>query len=477
VNTWFDDLAMNEPTSNNSSKREVRVGDKELVAEVRTRASAAIVSWLRERPEFIFWHSYEQLAFTDHQWLRFVGYGRRDALDAASVVRVLVRESPFRFQHFEAKWIGETGYYTRLVVTLKPASEWSDVLGEVWQGEQPPPFGLSQPGQKLLQWLQDPRHQDQWVERMTVGRQAGLRGTSWTAELITTHLKEIQRKAAPALKWESRETDFRISLSESSVSGTAPLSSAGPLNPVLPVDVKEVTFAEMERFRVALYDWVLVAELPDDNRELLIWRIDTRATLHRCFSLWEPNRWEISDLTGFLSEVGVEHGLLWGYSFQDPEPWTYVCVPKDGWTWQRVKESIHSSRSGPSLAERYGLSTDAAAVLRWFTTLRPKEWRGAMTPTVEKHLKTRIGIEPDWDAQNFGVFLRMLAEELTEKTEWRVRIEPWRGGYGGDGHRLIVRRKPNEFDTAVHQIQLAALAKGKALPCDQIESTLRKLLG
>jgi len=37
------------------------------------------------------------------------------------------------------------------------------------------------------------------------------------------------------------------------------------------------------------------------------------------------------------------------------------------------------------------VSLESAALVKWFTTLRQKEWLGALTPPVEDHMQKRIG--------------------------------------------------------------------------------------
>ncbi len=466
---------MNEETPNSPPPTVAKRSDKELVTEIRTRARAAILTWLREQADFVFWHPFEQIASSEYQWLRFLGYSYRDHLDAASVVKVLTRESPFPFHSFEASWVADGRYQPHLLVNLMPEAEWTDAVAEAWDGMERPPHALSDPAHRLLSWAMEPAHQNQWIEKGALGRQACLRGTSWTIEFLVTHLKEARTKAVPNLRFETKETLVCVSFGP--LQAPAPAAAEfGPLNPVCPVDLRRVVYAELDRFREALYNWILAADLPTDQRCLVVWRFQDRTTFRRCFPQWEPEDWKVSDLTTFLSETGIEHGLVWGYSFQDPDPWEYICAPKEGWTWERVKKSIQVARSGPSLASRYGISKDAAALLRWFTSLHPEKWFGAMTPLVEKHWETGIGIATDWNRENLGAFLTMLAEELTEKTEWRVRVQPWNVGWQQNGHRLVVRKKPTDIEAATREVQLVALSQGKLLPRDRVEAVLRHLL-
>jgi len=115
--------------------------------------------------------------------------------------------------------------------------------------------------------------------------------------------------------------------------------------------------------------------------------------------------------------------------------------------------------------------------VKWFTTLRQKEWLGNLTPRIEDHLKHRIGISTDWQRENLGVYFSMLAEEISDCTEWKVTVHPWAGGgWGGPAHRLLVKRKPTAFEEVVRQIQVLGIREGKLLARDKVEGTLRAIL-
>lgn len=466
---------MNEPAAERAKPTVVRLKDKALVDQICAQARDAILNNLRERTELIFWRSSLRESFSPYHLGRFLGFGRNDKLDFNSVAKVLAHFSPMKFRTFDVIWTADDEHYPAMTISLKEANEWTDVLGEAWEGLECPPHGLSEPAARLLEWARQEKNQKQWTDKSAIGRQARLRGTSWTADFLTHHLKEIQRKANAGLCFEEKDGDFRLWFEQPKL---APgLHQHGPLNPLLTIDFKEVVYANLNQFRETLYEWILGAQLPPDSAELLIWRIHDRATLHRCFPAWLSQNWEASTLYGFLGEVGLDHGLLWGYSFKDPDPWEYLCRPKDGLTWENVTSSIRAARSLPPLHERYGISLESAALVKWFTTLRQKEWLGALTPPVEDQLQKRIGISAQHgDRDNFGVYLSMLAEEITEKTEWKVSVHEWKGGWGGAAHRLLVKRKATDVDDITRRIQMWGLEKGKLLRPERVKEMLHSLL-
>jgi len=421
---------MNDEVADTKKLTVVRLKDKELVETLCQRARLAVLAWLRGRTSQVYWHNGKSVDFSYYDFGRFLGIARGEKLDLPSVANVLAHNSPVKFRTFEANWIYQEHGYPGLRVFLTDSSEWVDVMAEAWEGLERPPHNLSEPAGNLLVWEQKEGHQKEWIDRATIGRQAQLRGTSWTADFLACHFKEIQHKANIGLLFEQKEDEFRLSFDQPQSVAPAMLRH-GPLNPMMPLDFKQVTFAELCRFSELVYDWILAAELPADTASLAIWQIHDRATLFRCFPKWTPENWSISTLLDFLSQVALDHGLLWVYSFQDPQPWFYECCPKPGLTWTHIKASILKARVLPPLTDRYGISAEAAALVKWFTTLRAKEWVGNLTPLVEDHLKTRIGISPGWDDKNLSIYFFMLAEEISERTEWKVTVHPWNSGWGG----------------------------------------------
>ena len=465
---------MNEESVPKVEATVVHLKDKELVEQICARARNAVLTWLREKQQFVFWYPAVGASFSPYHLSRFLGYGRNDKLDFDSVAKVLTHHSPMKFRTFEVTWTGGDEHYPGVSIGLKDQFEWTDVLTEAWGNLQRPPSNLSEPAARLLIWAQQDNNQNQWVQKSVVGRQAKLRGTSWTSDFVTNLFEEIQSKTNTGLKFEQREDEFQVRFEQPHPQSAH--QQHGPLNPVLILDFKEVSYAQLDRFRETLYDWILAAQLPAGDVELAIWHINDRSTLLKCFPAWQSQDWSISTLVDFLSEVALDHGLLWGYSFQDPQPWRYVCCPRQGLTWEDVKALIHKARSLPPLTEQYGISDEAAALVKWFTTLRQKEWLGKLTPPVEDNLEKRIGISTDWHRENLRVYFSMLAEEISERTEWKVMVYPWSGGWAGATHRLLVKRKPTAFEDVVQQIQVLGISQGKVLERENIQTALCALL-
>jgi len=467
---------MNEAIEPKKKSIVVRMEDKELIEQLCQRSRQAALAWIRDVAEHPFWWGGDTQHFTYYDFGRFLRIKRSENLDLPSIARALTRCSPMMFRTFEANWTGGDRANPSLRVHLNDQVEWPDVLNEAWEELERPPYNLSEQAGKLLKWAEQKKNQHQWVDPATIGRQALLRGTSWTLEYLAKRFTEIQAKANVGLKVDQNTYDFRVSFGRPSPI-EPPKPEHGPLNPVLKADFTKVEFAELDRFKEELYDWILAANLPNDSTLLAIWRFHDRATLFRCFPSWGKDHWNISTLSQFLGEVRLEHGLTFGYSFVDPQPWYYVVGPRqEGVTWNDIKARISKARNSPPLTEQYGISKDAAALLRWFTTLKPNEWTANLTPAVEKKLKVRIGISIDLEDKNFGIFLSLLAEEISDKTEWKVTVHSWKDRYSDITHRLSIRRKPTSFDEVVKQIQMLAISEGKVIGKEKVQTKLRGML-
>src|SRR5438445_6682254 len=202
---------MNEEAPTPEKLTVVRLKDKELVDQLCHRARQGVLTWLRERSEHVFWHGSDSEVLGYFSLGRFLGISRRERLNLQSVAKVLTHHSPVSFRTFVAHWSGGEGSNPRVQVCPTDTAEWTDVLNEAWEGIERPPHNLSEPGDKLLKWAQQPKNQDSWIHRATIGRQAQLRGTSWTADFLAGVFKEIQRKADIGLKVEQKEDEFRLS--------------------------------------------------------------------------------------------------------------------------------------------------------------------------------------------------------------------------------------------------------------------------
>ena len=89
-----------------------------------------------------------------------------------------------------------------------------------------------------------------------------------------------------------------------------------------------------------------------------------------------------------------------------------------------------------TLEARYGLTPDAARLLEWIESRDRKEMLGNWTPVVEPAIKPEIGIAADWPEENLPALLQMLSDEIREKTDYDLSLQPWR-----ENGKLLTRIK------------------------------------
>lgn len=120
---------------------------------------------------------------------------------------------------------------------------------------------------------------------------------------------------------------------------------------------------------------------------------------------------------------------------------------------------IRQEMSQPSLEVQYGIGPEAAKLLRWMETLpREKRLLGRVTPVVEDAAEKWIGIKCPWSEENTSVNLRLLIDELNDRTSCSFELVPW-VECGRRKSRIIIGRKKGQVDqvmTILRQMSAAA---------------------
>ncbi|MBI5818663.1 MAG: hypothetical protein HZA88_06710 [Verrucomicrobia bacterium] len=433
------------------------------------KCSSGVLDLIRQRPTYVFHEGSFTHEFTDYQLGRFLGFERKDQFEHVSLVNALSHLAFPEFKSFTVKFDEEKySMRARLCIGLKENAEWCNVLDEAWShlSRANPPH-LTDNANQLLRWARQRSRPENWVARSTLGRQAGLRGTSWTSDLIKTHLDEIRRKTDATIRYENKQDEFRIWF-ESNVN--SPLE-VGPINPSLEFSFKDPSYREWEQFERLVYSIVKETTFPDGHEWLVLFRIQDRRTLKTCFPKWDGHD---KDLWNFFGQAKLQCGLALGYSFQDPNPWTIHIGPKQGTDWPKVKAAIHAKETSPSLEQKYGLSGAAGQLLRWIERIAAAD--GTLTPTVEDHLHQQIGLDPEWDRNNLPAYIVQLVEEINENTDYRLRVQPWTH-CNQVMTRLAVKKKHVEMDSVIRQIQWLGLSQNRVLNSTEVRRVLDQLLG
>lgn len=305
-----------------------------------------------------------------------------------------------------------TFFYARLV----DGHEWPEAFREAWQGEVPNEHFLSDAATRLLALMREETVGTGSLKECSVNCKIGLNAMD---NRLENHLKEIVTKTGAALRWKAegwgRDRKFQISLDATQ---QALLPEGCGLNPALNLDFGRYTRDDLDRTASLFHELILKAG-PQGNDPVYLLRISSDAELRQCF----PGKGEhgISKFVEFLSDVPFNPAVELAYDFRDyASCWFIRLTPKLDWSSSLA--AIKTEPSQPGLAERLGVSEDAAKLLAWLERLRPKELVGRYTPMVENKCEKRIGIKCPWDSKNFPAYIRMLVEEINEKTDYDLRI-------------------------------------------------------
>jgi len=360
----------------------------------------------------------------------------------------------------------------QLSIRIKAGFQWRNVSEEPWKCTAVPnPDFLTDNAAKLLQWVRSEKNTREFTDQNKIGRQSKLRGSY---DQIRNLFKEIQAKVQPRLVVEVKGWwgPFKAYFAKEQPR----YFHIGPLNPPLGLSLSKVEHDELMRFKRWLYAELQRMDFPRNNEFVGIFEVADRRAVKACFSDW-PTGFSWDDkIREFFDSLRLMPGICIHCLFESgPGPWLVTCSLSEGWTWSRVKEWLREQQSMPPLRQRYGLSEHGAALLEWIVGLRPEEYLGRLTPVVEDHLELDIGIETDWPEENIPAYLAMLVEEINEKTEFDLLLQPWQQ-HGNAETRIRVKHKRSEMDSLVRAIQLFGLSRNKTLDAERVKATVDALI-
>jgi hypothetical protein len=246
------------------------------------------------------------------------------------------------------------------------------------------------------------------------------------------------------------------------------------LNPVFKGNLDRITKDDLDGWRDLIHAHLLNLQPAGTDPISLLW-IDDRAELERVFPSFPFGRHSDGDeVVEFISEIPVHPEIQVGYDFRsETDVWSVRLAPVK--TWESMLRALQDLRDQPSLESRYGISTDAARLLRWIEGLHDKDYLGRLTPVVEDELRKKIGIQCPWDKENLPAYLMELLSELNERTPCELTLQPWKC-HSESKHRIRVSKKKSDGATFIQQIQLLALKHGKTVPADRIREFISELL-
>jgi hypothetical protein len=180
---------------------------------------------------------------------------------------------------------------------------------------------------------------------------------------------------------------------------------------------------------------------------------------------------EFFDALRLIESIQIQYRFDDGYA-----PWIVTCQPNGDTDWHKIKAQLRALAERVPLEQRYMLSPDAVALLRWIQELRDDEIQAGLTPVLETHLGKTLSFKSEWDYRNTRIYLELLVAEINENTDYQLRALDWRD-YPNNSTRILVRQKKTEIDDVVRAIQGLGLQRDKILTKEKVRQALDDLLG
>ncbi len=170
----------------------------------------------------------------------------------------------------------------------------------------------------------------------------------------------------------------------------------------------------------------------------------------------------------------IEDAVTRHFDFRDgAKYWFFAVRPKTDWA--AALQAIGDELSRPGLDEQYGISTDAAKLLSWIKALPADQYTGPWTPVVEDARDRLIGISSPWSEANFPAYLQMLTDEINERTDYHLTLQPWQH-HSQPKTRIRVAKKRSELDEVVRHVQWLGLRRNVAISDRDVRDGIEALI-
>lgn len=439
------------------------------VAEMRARAEELLLDVVRQEPSLHFTRVAAGSYYEKPRLRKRLGMPKDDDRDIQPIIEDAVGKLNRRLRTFrvKAEWNGRTS--CRLEATLNGGNGWTSALAEAWASvSEPNELFLTDAGLDLRNLILSGALGSDWSTERSITFKIGLHGRE---HVLEPYVQEIENKTGIGLSCEREKkgwpepTRFRITVRDPA----APSVGVG-VNPRIDLSLDADRKGDRDSLRRLLYDELLRAR-PQGNDAFFLFTISSREELDRCL----PRFTSGDNLARFFHALTVHDSLKTSSDLRScAKCWFVAFSPAGNWpaTLKALKEEI----SQPSVAERYGVSPDAAKLLEWIQALPKDRFTGPWTPILEDAVERWIGIRCPWGDENFAAFLQMLLDELNDRTEYILSLQPWRQ-HGAVKSRICVRRKRSTLDDLILQLQAWALRSGIHVDSERARASLESLLG
>ena len=439
------------------------------VAEMRARAEEVLLDLIRQEPSLHFTRVAAGSYYEKPRLRKRLGMAKNDDRDIQPILEDAVAKLNQRMQTFrvKAEWNGRTS--CRLEATLADGNDWATALAEAWASvAEPNELFLTDAGLDLRNLILSGELGSDWSTERSITFKIGLHGRE---HVLEPYVQEVENKTGIALSCEREKnrwpepTRFRITVRDPA----GPAAGVGiNLRIDLPLDADRKS--DRDSLRRLLYNELLRAR-PEGTDAFFLFTISSREELDRCL----PRFTSGDNLVRFFHALTVHDSLKKSYDFRSGAKCWFVAFSPAA-NWPATLKALEEETSQPGVAERYGVSPDAAKLLEWIQAVPKDRFTGPWTPIVEDAVERWIGIRCPWGDENFAAFLQMLLDELNDRTEYDLSLQPWRQ-HGAIKSRIRVRRKRSTLDDLILQLQSWALRSGIHVDGERARASLESLLG
>lgn len=432
------------------------------VEGIDAAAESVLLDVVRQHPRFHFTTESVSEYVDSASIRRSMGFSKDDRRDLVSMLQGACRRLNARLKCFQIVIEPWGGNEHRVNASLTNSVEWADAIAEAWSfSATPNDFYLTDAGFALLEYVRSGDVEKGFVTEQSLSHRLGFHGR---LDVIEPHFDEVILKAGVGLKfekkggrWGAEKPMYRL--------WTEPLPKVPPvvigINPVF-----ELTFGKLRATDVDIARKVtcatLIAHDQFDAEAIPLVAISSRCELLRVFPNLKLEK-ASNTLFSIFSSLTLG-GLQVGCDLREEvDVWTVTVGPEK--TWAIALAEIRNEMNQPPLAGRYGIGPEAAKLLHWIVTLpQSKRLLGRVTPVVEDAAPEWIGIKCPWSEENTSVYLRLLIDELNDRTPYRLELVPWME-CGRRKSRIVVGRKKGQAEQALTLLRQMSAARG--IPWDE----------
>jgi hypothetical protein len=440
------------------------------VAKIRACAVEMLLDVVRQEPALHFTTNSTSEHYEGKKIKKQLGMPAEDDRDVKPIVNQASQELNARLRSFQTQieWWGRAN--CRMTATLSGSAEWPAALEEAWGfADNPNEALLTDTARNLRELILAGDIGTDWTTEKSITSKIGLYGRE---HVLEPYLQELENKTGLPLKWESEGKRWgetrRYRITVNNQADSEPYTGIG-INPKIDVRFDERRKADRDAVQELLYRELLRAK-PIGKEPFFLVSISTRTELQNCFPKFASGQLAAQ----FFHELPIHASLTRSFDFRDnAKRWFVAFAPKQDWATSLA--AIESELSQPGLAQRFGISADAAKLLTWIEGLPADRFTGPWTPVVEEARDRWIGISCPWGEENFPAYLQMLTDEINQHTAYDLAVQPWHQ-HGKLKSRVRVGRKRTRIEDVVKHVQWLAFDQGVVLDARAAQNSIEELL-